>query len=1006
MHEQHNNTNTRPRSESWGNYHDDTSSRSRFLAKLKQRQQDDMIESPSAMTLSPSPSDGCNISKQRKRPPLPMEMMQPEPFTPHHNNANCNQLSPPQESMMATPSVSKKKRSPGIRSIGRFFRSFGKHQHVDTPTRIIQMSSETPELQPAERPASPTISATRNNNNDTNNNDTDHDETFSTDDDDDASKTVVVVQKYSTLNDMQQQQSTNKRPYLRRSVSLDERSTINNNSDISFTDDPQQPADDSQIAVDRLSKRFSGGHYGSAGGLIASTLNQQDYHDDEEDEGEDTETIESESVALATPPSHSLADYPSSKNEKVQVDEKEDDPTTTTTTTTTEDDNSTKPEEYDRIASETAKRIWEQDTTVYEDWEHVAEWIGNGKPFSTSILKHYFTFFDFTNMRVDDAFRLLCGRLHLKAETQQIDRVLEEFAQRFWDCNPFSIYGNPDVVHAIVYSLLLLNTDLHVAQGDHKKMSRSAFVRNTMNAVSVQCHQQLGDAISIQEEHRASSVTLQSMESHDLKRSPSCKSASSSNNGSISRGGGGSYSFDVPSMTPMTLTFGSKSWQAEIEVSLREMYSSIKSGQILDPSLSKQETHPHASIRHTRRRSLQMSGSRVGAFKRSVGTIMLKAGRESMVLTEEPDADSTRSRSTSSFARQRRRSASVKSSVSQGSHLTNSATTYQSVAPLLHHSELPSSYTCAAPYYKEGMIVRKHLLERAGQKARHRDWRECFLVVDRAEIRTYRIDSSAAIQGGGTTHDQQQQQQQRKSMAPYRKSMIISRNQFPSADVLANQAVGGGDWLANAEPIDIIDLKHTLANALPSGYSKQRPHALALQQPNGGVYIFQAGSADQVMEWVSTCNYWAARESKEPLTGGVSSMEYGWGPCLDIVEDETLASNVYPPVTMVHEWMPDVPPTVNSNLEEKAQLETLRRHVQQLNQDLDKHRDIKPKMQQRFASCMRSQAATRAMANWENKSQYLLHETIKYQNYCDAIERSLALQDEALQQHQKEKDDN
>ena len=127
--------------------------------------------------------------------------------------------------------------------------------------------------------------------------------------------------------------------------------------------------------------------------------------------------------------------------------------------------------------------------------------------------------------------------------------------------------------------------------------------------------------------------------------------------------------------------------------------------------------------------------------------------------------------------------------------MTNSATTYQSVAPLLHHSELPSSYTCAAPYYKEGMIVRKHLLERAGQKARHRDWRECFLVVDRAEIRTYRIDSSAAIQGGGTPHDPQQQQQQRKSMSPYRKSMIISRNQFPSADVLANQAVGGGDWL-------------------------------------------------------------------------------------------------------------------------------------------------------------------------------------------------------------------
>lgn len=240
------------------------------------------------------------------------------------------------------------------------------------------MSSETPELQPAECPASPTQCTTPHNNNNTHH-DSDHDESCSTDDDD-ASRTVVVVQKYSTLNDMQQQQqSTNKRPHLRRSVSLDERSTINN-SKISFTDDPQQPADDSQIAVDRLSKRFSGGHYGSAGGLIASTLNQQDYHDDEEedDEGEDAETIESESVALATPPSHSLADYPSSKNDKVQVDD--DDPTTTTTTTTStqDDNNTTKPEEFDRIASETARRIWEQDTTVYEDWEHVAEWIGNG----------------------------------------------------------------------------------------------------------------------------------------------------------------------------------------------------------------------------------------------------------------------------------------------------------------------------------------------------------------------------------------------------------------------------------------------------------------------------------------------------------------------------------------------------------------------------------------------------------------------------------------------------
>jgi Sec7 domain len=40
-----------------------------------------------------------------------------------------------------------------------------------------------------------------------------------------------------------------------------------------------------------------------------------------------------------------------------------------------------------------------------------------------------------------------------------------------------------DVVYAVVYSLLLLNTDLHVAQGSHTRMTRSAFVKNTMMTV-------------------------------------------------------------------------------------------------------------------------------------------------------------------------------------------------------------------------------------------------------------------------------------------------------------------------------------------------------------------------------------------------------------------------------------------------------------------------------------------------------------------------------------------
>jgi hypothetical protein len=100
--------------------------------------------------------------------------------------------------------------------------------------------------------------------------------------------------------------------------------------------------------------------------------------------------------------------------------------------------------------------------------------------------------------------RRLCSKLYLKAETQQVDRILEEFSRRFWECNPNRLYGSASaymppffhllvansligVVHAVTYSLLLLNTDLHVADIS-SRMSRTQFVRNTMAAIQMQVH--------------------------------------------------------------------------------------------------------------------------------------------------------------------------------------------------------------------------------------------------------------------------------------------------------------------------------------------------------------------------------------------------------------------------------------------------------------------------------------------------------------------------------------
>lgn len=503
--------------------------------------------------------------------------------------------------------------------------------------------------------------------------------------------------------------------------------------------------------------------------------------------------------------------------------------------------------------------------------------------------------------------------------------------------NTSTLFFLLDVVHAIVYSLLLLNTDLHVAQGDYKKMSRSEFVKNTMEAIYAQLDTPaLGEEDMLSDDHRASGLSFQSLDLVSLQRTPSNQSAFSSRSSA--------YAQSLDSSMPRNSSawaFGSKSWQIEVKNLLKQMYSNIRHSQITNSS------SPPASLHNNNRMS--------AAFKRSVGTIIWK--RDSVVHNDE--------------------SSSVSASITSVQS-SSSVMQYQSVASHLQN-ELPTSYTSNAPFYKEGMVVRKHLLEKTNQKAKHRDWKDCFMVIERSQLRMYKLDNSSTEPRTATKRNLI-----RNTLMSKTSSLSDSASQVSDS---SSDAVGGGDWMANAQLLSSIDLKHTLANALPSGYSRQRKHAFALQQSNGAVFLFQVGSAEQVHEWVSTCNYWAARESKEPLAGGVSSMEYGWGHCLETIAEEN--SNV-----IVHEWQAPVPPTMSSLLEESVQLATLRKHVQELSTELDQHRDIKPKMESRFASYKSS--GVKALNNWENKSHYLLHEIIKYQNYCDSIEKSLALQNKIM----------
>ena len=153
-----------------------------------------------------------------------------------------------------------------------------------------------------------------------------------------------------------------------------------------------------------------------------------------------------------------------------------------------------------------------------------------------------------------------------------------------------------------------------------------------------------------------------------------------------------------------------------------------------------------------------------------------------------------------------------------------------------------------------------------------------------------------------------------------------------------------------------IQLNHTLSNTLPlPGYIRKRPHVFAIQQANGSVSLFQTGPIEQVQEWVETCNYWAARESKEPLPEGVSNMEYGWGACLDDVimdldaerkgyQNTSNCSLTDLDTVIINNWLPPCATMISSLVNEKEQCEIVQKHLNILNDEINQHRDLESKI--------------------------------------------------------------
>ncbi|SJX60602.1 uncharacterized protein SRS1_11831 [Sporisorium reilianum f. sp. reilianum] len=727
-------------------------------------------------------------------------------------------------------------------------------------------------------------------------------------------------------------------------------------------------------------------------------------------------------------------------------------------------------------AKELATKCWDEDPGFLKR-EKIAEWLGGLGLVNRAARSYYFANFDFSGLRLDVAFRRLCDKLFLRAETQQIDRILAAFSQRYYECNPDSVFGSADVVHSVVFSILLLNTDLHIAELQ-ERMTRQQFVRNTLGAIAESSSDE--QTLVARDDSRSSfsvatNELTRSTDAVPQKVDPALRRNSissylvhrSKQTSSITNLETSSDAVHQDGSRPGTAASGSRGKDAEIETLLRDIYAAVKSERILLPS-PETGSGPIAAGRPSGtfsplgggRRKMGTGSDRMMALKRGsirgIQGLLGGGGSASLLdpaLSPNPSRSSVDSwgRISQSFSTGERdgllsplpsitpgfastlTQTIIKESMEEdaASGVAKASTTAET--PLDEEDDDDQLALQGPPWAKEGSLTRKYFWESTGKRAKDKNWTEVFVVVSKGTLSMFRFGMGGGSAAGASS-----------GKTKGRASAAVSSEVGAGSGAV----LGGGNWLSNATCLGEIPLAHSLANALPPpGYNKTRPHVFALTLPGGRVYLFQTGHEELVNEWVSTCNYWAARQSKEPLPGGVSNMEYGWNKVLPQPDDEyeeldssngypassrhaamarssssqphasssadsqsvqssTLRARLASPATsaaasvstssnlgylthertFINEWRTPQLPAVASTLTEERQLLRLEKQVRTLEAELTLHNELRQPMLQLYSP--KGANYGKALGNWERKSNYLLQELVKYQSYVEILRKS------------------
>jgi len=126
-----------------------------------------------------------------------------------------------------------------------------------------------------------------------------------------------------------------------------------------------------------------------------------------------------------------------------------------------------------------AKRLFNLEGFKKQD---VSRQLSKKNDFSHIVAELYFNQFNLINLGLDAAIREFLSKCILVGETQEREKVLMYFSQRYLDCNPHLLqttFRSQDSLHTLTCAVVLLNTDLHNLHNvQMKKMSSKDFSEN------------------------------------------------------------------------------------------------------------------------------------------------------------------------------------------------------------------------------------------------------------------------------------------------------------------------------------------------------------------------------------------------------------------------------------------------------------------------------------------------------------------------------------------------